>query len=173
MVALEVTTPTQGSDLMLLDLGSKTLTPYLATPFMEREAQFSPDGRFMAYSSSESRQREVYVEPIPRDGRRWQVSNDYGREPRWRGDGRELFYLGRDDRLTAVAVAGDGGRPGVRSPDAAVSSSASAAPTCAITTRSSRDGQRFLVNTVVEDVPGTPINVWVDWLAGVKRGTDD
>ena len=89
---------------MLLDLGSKTLTPYLATPFMEREAQFSPDGRFMAYSSSESRQREVYVEPIPRDGRRWQVSNDYGREPRWRGDGRELFYLGREDQLTAVAV---------------------------------------------------------------------
>ncbi len=74
MVALEVTTPAQGSDLMLLDLSSKTLTPYLATPFMEREAQFSPDGRFMAYSSSESRQREVYVEPIPRDGRRWQVS---------------------------------------------------------------------------------------------------
>ena len=103
-VALEVTTPTQGSDLMLLDLSSKTLTPYLATPFMEREAQFSPDGQFMAYSSSESRQREVYVEPIPRDGRRWQVSNDYGKEPRWRGDGRELFYLGRQDQLTAVTV---------------------------------------------------------------------
>ena len=103
-VALEVTTPTQGSDLMLLDLSSKTLTPYLATPFMEREAQFSPDGQFMAYSSSESRQREVYVEPIPRDGRRWQVSTDYGKEPRWRGDGRELFYLGREDQLTAVSV---------------------------------------------------------------------
>ena len=112
-MALEVTTPAQGSDLMLLDLSSKTMTPYLATPFMEREAQFSPDGRFMAYSSSESRQREVYVEPIPRDGRRWQVSNDYGREPRWRGDGRELFYLGREDQLDGRHGARDSGGPRV------------------------------------------------------------
>jgi dipeptidyl aminopeptidase/acylaminoacyl peptidase len=171
-VVLEVTTPAQGSDLMLLDLGSKALTPYLATPFMEREAQFSPDGRFMAYSSSESRQREVYVEPIPRDGRRWQVSNDYGREPRWRGDGLELFYLGREDQLTAVAV------------QATATGLAFERPTPLFKLRIrgadvryhyavSRDGQRFLVNTVVEDVPGTPINVWMDWLAGVKRGTDD
>ena len=171
-VVLEVTTPAQGSDLVLLDLADKTVTPYLATPFMEREAQFSPDGRFMAYSSSESRQREVYVEPIPRDGRRWQVSNDYGREPRWRGDGRELFYLGREDHLTAVPVAPTAaglefGRPmplfklRIRGSDVRYHYGVSA------------DGQRFLVNTVVEDVPGTPIHVWVDWLAGVTKGTDD
>ena len=171
-VVLEVTTPTRGSDLMLLDLSSKTLTPYLATPFMEREAQFSPDGRFMAYSSSESRQREVYVEPIPRDGRRWQVSSDYGREPRWRGDGRELFYLGRDDQLAAVAVQTRAAGLTFERPT----------PLFKLRIRGSdvryhyavsRDGQRFLVNTVVEDVPGTPINVWVDWLAGVTKGTDD
>jgi Tol biopolymer transport system component len=171
-VALEVTTPTKGSDLMLLDLSSKTLTPYLATPFMEREAQFSPDGQFMAYSSSESRQREVYVEPIPRDGRRWQVSTDYGKEPRWRGDGRELFYLGRDDQLTAVTVRP---APGGLEFDRPVSlfrlriRGADVRYHYAV----SRDGQRFLVNTVVEDVPGTPIHVWVDWLAGVIKGTDD
>ena len=171
-VVLEVTTPAQGSDLMLLDLGSKALTPYLATPFMEREAQFSPDGRFMAYSSSESRQREVYVEPIPRDGRRWQVSNDYGREPRWRGDGLELFYVGREDQLTAVAVQATATGLAFERP----------VPLFKLRIRGadvryhyavSGDGQRFLVNTVVEDVPGTPINVWMDWLAGVKRGTDD
>lgn len=171
-VVLEVTTPTKGSDLMLLDLSSKTLTPYLATPFMEREAQFSPDGRFMAYSSSESGQREVYVEPIPRDGRRWQVSSDYGREPRWRGDGRELFYLGRDDQLAAVAVQTRAAGLAFERPT----------PLFKLRIRGadvryhyavSRDGQRFLVNTVVEDVPGTPINVWVDWLAGVTKGTDD
>jgi eukaryotic-like serine/threonine-protein kinase len=172
VVALEVTTPAQGSDLMLLDLESKTMTSYLATPFMEREAQFSPDGLFMAYSSSESRQREVYVEPIPRDGRRWQVSNDYGREPRWRGDGRELFYLGREDHLTAVTVRATAAglefdRPAplfklrIRGADVRYHYAAA------------QDGQRFLANTVVEDVPGTPINVWVDWLAGVTKGTDD
>lgn len=171
-VALEVTTPTKGTDLMLLDVATKTMTPYLATPFMEREAQFSPDGRYMAYSSSESRQREVYVEPVPRDGRRWKVSNDYGREPRWRGDGREIFYLGRNDMLTAVGVRHtasglDFDRPvplfatRIRGADVRYHYAAA------------NDGQRFLVNTVVEDVPGTPINVWVDWLSSVRRGTDD
>lgn len=171
-VALEIITPAQGTDLVLFDLQEKTLTPYLATPSMEREAQFSPDGKYMAYSSSESRTREVYVEPIPRDGRRWKVSTDYGREPRWRGDGRELFYLGRNEQLTAVAVAPSPGGLSFGIP----------APLFPLRVRGgdvryhyavSRDGQRFLVNTVVEDVPGTPINVWMDWLAGVGRGTDD
>ena len=171
-VVLEVTTPTKGSDLMLLDVASRTLRPYLQTPYMEREAQFSPDGRYMAYSSSESGQREVYVEPIPRDRRRWKVSNDYGREPRWRADGREVFYLGRNDTLTAVAVdateAGlDFARPeplfGVRIRGADVRYHYAVSP----------DGQRFLVNTVVEDVPGTPIHVWVEWLSGIRRPTDD
>lgn len=170
-VVLEVHSPAQGTDLMLLDVHDKTITPYLATPYMEREAQFSPDGKYMAYSSSESRQREVYVEPIPRDGRRWKVSSDYGREPRWRGDGREIFYLGRNDTLTAVAVTrtADGlafGRSEplfplrIRGADVRYHYAAAA------------DGQRFLVNTVVEDVPGTPINVWMDWLATTAGGTD-
>ena len=87
---------------------------------MEREAQFSPDGQYMAYSSSESGQREVYVEPIPRDGHRWQMSTDYGREPRWRGDGRELFYLGREERLMAVPVRAHGRGLEVDKPVAAV-----------------------------------------------------
>jgi eukaryotic-like serine/threonine-protein kinase len=171
-VVLEVTTPTRGSDLMLFDLASKTLTPYRQSPYMEREAQFSPDGKYMAYSSSESRQREVYVEPIPPDGRRWKISNDYGREPRWRTDGRELFYLGRNDALTAV---------GVRQTPAGLDFDRPT-PLFSVRIRGAdvryhyavgQDGQRFLVNTVVEDVPGTPINIWVDWLAGVRRGTDD
>jgi Tol biopolymer transport system component len=171
-VVIEVTSPAQGTDLMLYDVETKAMTPYLATPFMEREAQFSPDGKYMAYSSSESRQREVYVEPIPRDGRRWKVSSDFGREPRWRSDGKELFYLGRNDTLTAVSVrhttAGlDFDRPEplftVRIRGADVRYHYAVA----------EGGQRFLVNTVVEDVPGTPINVWMDWLAGTVRGTDD
>ena len=171
-VVIEVHSPAQGTDLMLYDVEAKSLTPYLASQFMEREAQFSPNGRFMAYSSSESRQREVYVEPIPRDGRRWKVSGDFGREPRWRPDGRELFYLGRNDTLTAVAVhetaSGlDFGRPeplfSVRIRGADVRYHYAVAD----------GGQRFLVNTVVEDVPGTPINVWMDWLASTVRGTDD
>lgn len=170
-VVLEITELTHGTDLILFDLEARTLTPYLATPFMEREAQFSPDGKYMAYSSSESGQREVYVEPIPRDGHRWKISTDFGREPRWRGDGRELFYLGREERLMAVPVRYTAGGLEVDKP----------VPLFTLRVRGSdvryhyavaADGQRFLVNTVVEDVPGTPINVWIDWLAGVARQTD-
>jgi hypothetical protein len=171
-VVVEAHSPAQGTDLMLLDVETRTLTPYLATPYMEREAQFSPDGRYMAYSSSESRQREVYVEPIPRDGRRWKVSADFGREARWRADGKEIFYLGRNDTLTAVTVRESAGGLEFDRPQ----------PLFAVRIRGADvryhyavadGGRRFLVNTVVEDVPGTPINVWMDWLASTVRGTDD
>lgn len=171
-VVIEVHAPAQGTDLMLLDVETKTLTPYLATPYMEREAQFSPDGKYMAYSSSESRQREIYVEPIPRDGRRWKVSADFGREARWRADGKEIFYLGRNDTLTAVTVRESAGGLEFDRPQ----------PLFAVRIRGADvryhyavadEGRRFLVNTVVEDVPGTPINVWMNWLASTLRGTDD
>ena len=168
---MEVEVPGRGVDLMLYDLEERALTPYLSTPYMEREPQFSPDGRFMAYSSSESGTREVYVEPIPRDSRRWKVSDDFGREPRWRGDGHELFYLGRDEALMAVPVrrATDGlefDKPAalfrVRVRGSDVRFHYAVAP----------DGGRFLVNTVVEDVPGTPLNVWVNWLGDRENRTN-
>lgn len=163
-IVMEVEVPGEGVNLMVFDLETRRLTPYLATPSMEREAQFSPDGRFIAYSSSESGQREIYVEPVPRDGRRWKVSDDFGREPRWRGDGRELFYLGRENTLMSVPVGVSGrdlhfGRPEplfvlrIRGSD--VRFHYAAAPA----------GDRFLVATVVEDVPGTPLNVWERWLS--------
>jgi Tol biopolymer transport system component len=167
-VVLEIMTPARGSDLVLFDVRETTLTPYLATPYMEREAQFSPDGKYMAYSSSASRTRQVYVEPIPRDGRRWSVSTGYGQQPRWRRDGRELFYLGSGEQLMAVAV----------TPSPRGLAFGTPVPLFPLRIRGadvryhyavSRDGHRFLVNTVVEDVPGTPINVWMDWLAGVTK----
>jgi hypothetical protein len=171
-VIVEVHSPAQGTDLMLLDVETKSLTPYLATPYMEREAQFSPDGKYMAYSSSESRQREVYVEPVPRDGRRWKVSADFGREPRWRPDGKELFYLGRNDTLTAVAVREAASGLEFDKPAPLFSARIRGADVryhYAV----ADNGRRFLVNTVVEDVPGTPINVWMDWLAPTVRGTEN
>ncbi len=104
-VVLEVTTPAQGSDLVLLDLASKKLTPVPGHAVHgARGAVFARMAGSWRTRRASRGQREVYVEPIPRDGRRWQVSNDYGREPRWRGDGSEMFYLGRQDQLTAVTV---------------------------------------------------------------------
>jgi Tol biopolymer transport system component len=78
--------------------------PLLATAAAESGARFSPDGRFLAYSSDESGREEVFVQPFPATGAKWQVSAAGGLEAAWRGDGRELFYVGPDARLMAVAV---------------------------------------------------------------------
>ena len=66
--------------------------PWLATRFNETNPQFSPDGRWLAYTSDESGKTEVYVRPFPGPGQKRLVSSEGGTEPRWRGDGREIFY---------------------------------------------------------------------------------
>jgi hypothetical protein len=70
--------------------------------------QFSPDGRFVAYSSDEADRSEVYVTPFPGLGAKWQVSPAGGRQPRWSRDGRELFYIDPANHLTVVDVAPSG-----------------------------------------------------------------
>ena len=73
------------------------------TPFGEGEAQFSPEGRFVAYRSDESGQDEVYVLNFPEGGGKWQVSEYGGGQPRWSDDGKELFYV-EENTLIAVEV---------------------------------------------------------------------
>jgi Tol biopolymer transport system component len=94
------------SDVYALSLteGERDLRPVVATRFDERDAQFSPSGDWVAYQSDESGQFEVYLQPFGRNGERMQVSVGGGAQPRWRPDGREIFYLALDGRLTAVAV---------------------------------------------------------------------
>ncbi len=87
--------------------------PFVATPFSDRDPAFSPDGRWVAYSSDESGIAEVYVRPFPAAGGRWQVSDGGGRFPTWSAGGRELFY--RTDEgvmVAAVETAGDTFRVG-------------------------------------------------------------
>jgi len=131
--------------------------------------QFSPDGRFAAYDSAESGASEVYVSTIPVSPRRWQVSNKGGYEPRWRADGHELYYLALDRKLIAVPVQTasgfDAGEPtalfqttvpegvnGFRTDYAA-----------------SRDGQRFLVNTVTREAGLAPITVVLNWTRKLEK----
>jgi serine/threonine-protein kinase len=80
------------SDLWLLDLAARQATPLVASPSSEVQSMFSPDGRWFAYVSDESGVYEVLVRSFPDRGGRWQVSIDGGDQPRWSGDGRELFY---------------------------------------------------------------------------------
>jgi len=97
-------TPGVGSDLWILPLdGSGQPFAFMETPFDEYMATFSPDGRFLAYQSDESGRDEVYVRAFPGPGGRWQVSTEGGVEPRWSGNGSEIFYRTRR-RLYAVEI---------------------------------------------------------------------
>lgn len=82
---------------------------FLGTPAAEETARLSPDGRFVAYASDESGRREIYVRPFPNGDGRWQASVNGGEQPRWRADGRELFYVADEKVLTAVAVTAETG----------------------------------------------------------------
>jgi len=83
--------PPTGWDILVLRLGDKP-EPFLRSPFHEGGAVFSPSGHWIAYISLESGASEVYVQPFPRSGKKWQVSTEGGTEPVWSRDGRELFY---------------------------------------------------------------------------------
>ena len=93
-------------DIYGVRAGDSTLVPLVTGPATEVEPTVSPDGRWLAYASSESGTPEVYVRPFPDAGSaRWQVSVAGGRDPLWSHSGRELFYLSTSNRLMSVAVA--------------------------------------------------------------------
>ena len=91
-------------DIRVLSLESGTATEYVGGAGDQSQAQFSPDGSWVAYTSSESGRLEVYVQSFPATGAKWQVSTTGGEQPRWRRDGKELFYLAPDRHVMAVAI---------------------------------------------------------------------
>ena len=94
-----------GSDLWILPLaGDRKPFPYLQTPSRENAGQFSPDGKWIAYTSDEQGTSQVYVQSFPVGRGKWQISSQGGDYPRWRRDGKELYYAATDGRLNAVAV---------------------------------------------------------------------
>ena len=157
-----------GEDIWLIPLsGDKKPFKFLGPPSDQIHANFSPDGRFVAYTSNEAGRFQVYVQTFPLSDRKWQVSTDGGYEPRWRGDGREIYYLSEDRKLMAVSV---GAGPSfavpkmlfqTRAPEGVTSRRTHYVP--------SRDGQRFLVNTQSGDAPPSPITVVLNWQAELKK----
>ena len=80
--------------------GERKITWVVQSEFIDAETNFSPDGRWLAYSSNETGRLEVYVQPFPANGSRWPISTSGGRQPSWRRDGKELFYATDDGKRT-------------------------------------------------------------------------
>jgi dipeptidyl aminopeptidase/acylaminoacyl peptidase len=99
------TSPKTGLDVWVLPLTSDgNAFPFVETGAVEDNGAFSPDGRWIAYQSDASGRDEVYVRPFPPADRQHQVSRNGGTQPRWRGDGRELFFLAPDGSVVAAPI---------------------------------------------------------------------
>jgi Tol biopolymer transport system component len=153
-------------DVWVLPLDDGEPRVLFATAAEEKSAQLSPDGRWVAYTSNQDGTDEIYVQPFPSGGGRWQVSRGGGRQPQWRADGAEIYYVSPDKKLMASDVttsesAFRHGSPralleGVRG--AEVERTYHGAP-YAVTA----DGERFFVASPVEAT--RPITVMLNWPA--------
>jgi eukaryotic-like serine/threonine-protein kinase len=169
---------TTGHDLWTFDTTSRVPEPFLRTKFQERGARFSPDGRFIAYTSDESGRAEIYVRPFPARAPKIQVSFNGGRSPRWSPDGSELFFFAPDNSVQVVPVRqartltfGESQRlfaADIRNPCAR----ALACPT--EETWEVTDGRRFLINVNPPgpNPPALPITVVLNWLSLLQEGSN-
>jgi dipeptidyl aminopeptidase/acylaminoacyl peptidase len=153
--------------------GDRKPKPFLVTSFFELDARFSPDGRWVAYRSNESGQFEVYVVPFPGPGGKWQVSNGGGLFPRWRRDGKELFYLSPGNKaVVAVPMDASGTSVDVGMPkrlfDAHMRTSNYHGYGSGDVYDVFPDGQRFLLNVAVNDPMPSPIRVITNWTSTLK-----
>jgi len=154
-------------DVLILPLtGQASPRAIVSTATADVEPQVSPNGKWLAYASSETGSTEIYVEQFLPDGKtRPRISRSGGRQPMWRADSRELFFVGDDRRFYAVSVPESGPSQSI-APEFLFNLHANVA-----NTRNSYvpsvDGQRFLVNQVL-DTEDAPINVISNWTAGIK-----
>jgi Tol biopolymer transport system component len=158
-------------ELWYLTVSDRQARPLMQSQWLIRNAQFSPDGKFVAYASSETGNWEVYVSPFPNFSSRWQISRgEGGEEPRWRRDGRELFYLAPDGRLMAVDVkSGQSFESGLPT---ALFQTHPRQPLSAMdffTYDVTADGQKFLVNSKVDVSNTAPLSVVLNWTAETQK----
>jgi Tol biopolymer transport system component len=149
-----------GSHLELVSLSDGLATKLLSGNGSQANGQISPDGKWLAYASDESGNWEIYVTTFPGTAGKWQVSRGGGNEPRWRGDGKEIFYLGPNGMITAVPVSSQGGfATGTPTPLFQFHGRAAISSTDAFSYDVTKDGKRFLVNRYVKPEKITPLTV--------------
>jgi Tol biopolymer transport system component len=160
----------KNGELWYMTTADGSAHPLVQKPWQIRNAQFSPDGKFVAYASDETGNSEIFVSPFPTFDSKWQVSRGGGEEPRWRGDGKELFYLALDRKLIAVDIKTgpnfEVGSPGplfLTSPQPPVSA------LHFFSYDVTSDGQKFLINTRTATPSAAPVSVLLNWPLEMER----
>jgi serine/threonine-protein kinase len=166
-LAFTEVTPETGYDIWTLGLGGRKAQPFLKTRSNETAPRFSPDGHWMAYASDESRRWEIYVQPYPGPGGKWQISTDGGTEPMWNPAGRELFYRS-GNRMMAVPVTLAGGFSAGK-PAELFEGPWLPTPRTFPNYDVSSDGKRFLMLKADEDESAREIVVVQNWNEELKR----
>jgi serine/threonine protein kinase len=164
--------PETKGDVWVLPLqGDRKPIPFLRTKFNEGSGQFAPDGHWVAYTSDESGRDEIYVRefsPGPaqgpwKAGGKWLISKGGGTDPRWRGDGKELFYVGSDGKLMSVDISAKpifragAPRPLFQLPPGFIGGDVTA------------DGRRFLIGVPVTQSVSVPFTVVLNWQTTLKK----
>ncbi len=161
--------PATGQDIWVLRMSDRKAQPFLRTPFNESVPRFSPDGRWLAYISNESGRFEIYVQPYPGPGGKWQISTEGGTEPVWNPNGRELFYRS-GEKMMAVDITT---QPGFAAGKPRMLFEGPYEPTLFTNPNYdvSPDGQRFLMLKPTEQarVAPTQINVVLNWFEELKQ----
>jgi serine/threonine protein kinase/Tol biopolymer transport system component len=159
-------------DLWVLPLfGDRKPKPFLQTEFDESQGQFSPDGRWVAYASDESGRPEVYVQPFPGPGPKIPISTTGGMQPKWRHDGKELFYrVDGTGKLMSVEIRANGQfQTGVPQLLSAKMSLANHGMTTGDHYAVSADGKRVFTFKSSQEGSASPVTVVLNWTAGLKR----
>jgi Tol biopolymer transport system component len=154
--------PKHGWDIWIVPMiGNEKEFPYLQTEFNETNARLSPNGKWLAYQSDESKRNEIYVVSFPKPVGKWQISSGGGTVPVWSRDGRELYFLSADRKLMAVEVGvGPTFEPGVSKP---------LFETRAVFYDVAKDG-RFLMTIPSEQTASSvPLTAVFNWHAALKR----
>jgi Tol biopolymer transport system component len=163
------TIPAKGQrvwQLQVLDLSTKKTTVVVGEGGVNGvgDSRFSPDGHFVAYDSDVSGRSEVYIQAFPGSGGKWQISAAGGYLPRYRGDGRELFYLSLDNKIMAVSI-----EPGPPFHAGAPAPLFAFHPVLSGNAYDvSPDGKQFLVNSLPADQGSPPLSLLVNWTSLLK-----
>jgi len=177
LLAFTEPNPIAGYDIWVLRMSDRKAQPFLRTSFTKGAPRFSPDGRWLAYVSNESGRYEIYAQPYPGPGGKWQISTDGGTEPVWNRNGRELFYR-NGDKMMAVDIAT---QPGFAAGKPRMLFEGPYLPRTNLPTLAtmpnydvSPDGQRFLMLKPVEqaqlELHAPPqINVVLNWFEELKQ----